>query len=123
MAMSGLRENVKLNTDDTNKDAVTHGDKGGFYLLGLPHKPNITKEEVKALKEIRKENSWIILTADRGMAMVVSYLSIIDGSSGYHNLKLDEKSYLTTFACQFGRYRYKQLPLQQCQQVTCSSAK
>ena len=28
----------------------------------------------------------------------------------YHNLKLDEKSsYLTTFACQFGRYRYKRL--------------
>ena len=32
-------------------------------------------------------------------------------SSGYHNLKLDKKSsYLTTFACQFGRYRYKRLP-------------
>ena len=39
------------------------------------------------------------------------YLSLIDASSGYHNLKLDKKSfYLTTFACQFGRYRYKQLP-------------
>ena len=38
-----------------------------------------------------------------------SYL--IDLSSGYHNLKLDEKSsYLTTFACQFGGYRYKRLP-------------
>ena len=33
-------------------------------------------------------------------------------SSGYHNLKLDEKSsYLMTFACHFGRYRYKKLPL------------
>ena len=32
-------------------------------------------------------------------------------SSGYHNLNLYEKSsYLTTFACQFGRYRYKRLP-------------
>ena len=29
--------------------------------------------------------------------------------SGYHNLKLDDR-YLTTFACQFGRYRYKRLP-------------
>ena len=29
-------------------------------------------------------------------------------SSGYHNLKLQVKSsYLTTFACQFGRFRYK----------------
>ena len=33
--------------------------------------------------------------------------------SGCHNLKLYEKSsYLTTFACQFGRYRYKQLPFE-----------
>ena len=38
-------------------------------------------------------------------------MSIIDASSGYHNLKLDKKSlYLTIFACQFGRYRYKHLP-------------
>ena len=37
--------------------------------------------------------------------------SLIDASSGYHNLKLDEKSsYLTMFAYQFGRYRYKRLP-------------
>ena len=41
----------------------------------------------------------------------VKYFSLIDVSSGYHNLKLDDKSsYLTTFACQFGRYRYKRLP-------------
>ena len=38
----------------------------------------------------------------------VKSMSIIDASSGYHNLKLDKKSsYLTSFACQFGRYRYK----------------
>ena len=38
------------------------------------------------------------------------YLSLIDVSSGYHNLKLDKRSsYLTMFACQFGRYRYKHL--------------
>ena len=41
----------------------------------------------------------------------VQYMSIIDVSSGYHNLKLDKQSsYLTTFACPFGRYRYKRLP-------------
>ena len=41
----------------------------------------------------------------------VKYMSFIDASSGYHNLKLDKKLlYLTTFACQFGRYRYKCLP-------------
>ena len=33
----------------------------------------------------------------------VKYMSIIDASSRYHNLKL----YLTTFPCLFGRYRYR----------------
>ena len=38
-------------------------------------------------------------------------MSIINVSSGYHNLKLvKQSSYLTTFACPFGRYRYKHLP-------------
>ena len=37
---------------------------------------------------------------------IAKYLAIIDTSSGYHNLKLNERSsYLLTFACQFGRYR------------------
>ena len=38
-------------------------------------------------------------------------MSIVVASLGYHNLQLDTKSsYLTTFACPFGRYQYKQLP-------------
>ena len=38
------------------------------------------------------------------------YMTIIDMSSGYYNTKLYKWSlYLTTFSCQFGRYRYKQL--------------
>ena len=41
----------------------------------------------------------------------VQYLSLRDASSGSHNLKQDERlSYLTTFACQLGRYIYKRLP-------------
>ena len=41
----------------------------------------------------------------------VQYISLINATAGYHNIKLDERSsYLTTFACQFGRYRYKRLP-------------
>ena len=40
----------------------------------------------------------------------VQYMSIIDVSSGYHNLKSDMQSSYLTFACPFGRYRYKQLP-------------
>ena len=38
-------------------------------------------------------------------------MSIINVSLGYHNLNLDKQSsYLTKFACPFGRYRNKQLP-------------
>ena len=38
------------------------------------------------------------------------YLSLIDVNSGYHNLKLVERSsYLKTVTCQFGVYRYKRL--------------
>ena len=38
-------------------------------------------------------------------------MSIINASSGYHNLKLDKQSScLTTFSCPFGRYWYRQLP-------------
>ena len=41
----------------------------------------------------------------------VQHMSIIDASSGYHDLQLDTKSsYLTTFVCPFGRYQYKDLP-------------
>ena len=40
----------------------------------------------------------------------VHYLILIDASSGYHNLRLKTKSYLTIFSCQFGRYRYTKLP-------------
>ena len=38
-------------------------------------------------------------------------MSIVDASWEYHNIKLDnQSSYLTTFACPFGRYRYNHLP-------------
>ena len=39
------------------------------------------------------------------------YLSLIDTSARYDNLKLEKNSfYFTMFACKFGRYRYKRLP-------------
>ena len=36
----------------------------------------------------------------------VKYLTLIHASLGYHNLKLDGQSYLTSFFCPFCRYRY-----------------
>ena len=40
----------------------------------------------------------------------VKQFTLIDASSGYHNLKLNDKSYLTTLSCPFGRYQYARLP-------------
>ena len=41
------------------------------------------------------------------------YMTIINASSGYHNLKLDKRSsYLTTFTYQFGWYRFTRLPFE-----------
>ena len=42
---------------------------------------------------------------------ILWYLALIDAGIGYHNLKLDKKSwYLTICACQYGMYRYVRLP-------------
>ena len=43
----------------------------------------------------------------------MKYLSLLDKSLGYHNLKVDERlPYLKMFAWQFGRYRYVRLPFE-----------
>ena len=39
----------------------------------------------------------------------MKYFMVIDVSSGYHYLKLDEKSYWTMFSHSFGRYWYTRL--------------
>ena len=63
-------------------------------------------------------NQALIRPVHRGLTLIdillklnnAQYISIIDAGLGYHNLNLDEKSsYLTTFACYLGRYRYKRL--------------
>ena len=78
-----------------------------------------TNGKVRLCSNLAQLNQALIRPIHRGLTLNdilpklnnVRYLSITDASSGYHNLKLDEKSsYLTTFACQFGRYRYKWLP-------------
>ena len=40
-------------------------------LLTHAPKPNLTKEEIKALGELKRDNDRTILTADKGVAMVV----------------------------------------------------
>ena len=36
-----------------------------------PNTPSITKEEYRAIKQLRKDQSRIVLTADKGVAMVI----------------------------------------------------
>ena len=36
-----------------------------------PNKSNITKEELRAIKELKQDDQRIILTADKGVALVV----------------------------------------------------
>ena len=36
-----------------------------------PPKPNITKEELKVIEKMRKDDTWIVLIADKGVALVV----------------------------------------------------
>ena len=74
---------------------------------------------VRLCLEPAKLNQVLIRLEHRGSTLndilpklnYAKYLSLIDVSSGYHSLKLDERSsYLMMLAYQFGRYSYKQLP-------------
>ena len=48
------------------------GLRQAVYLDGTaPPEPNITGEEVRALKDFREDQSRVILTADMGMVIVV----------------------------------------------------
>ena len=48
-----------------------------------PSKPNITKEEHKALKELKEDKDRMVLTSDKGVAMVVmdgkEYVEKVEG--------------------------------------------
>ena len=43
----------------------------GCYKEVSPSRPNITKEEHKALKELGDDNTRVVLTADKGVCLVV----------------------------------------------------
>ena len=79
-------------------------------------KPN---GKVRLCLDPARLNQALIRPVHRGPTLIdifpklnnVKYLSLTHVSSQCHNFKLDMRSsYLTTFVCQFGRYRYKRLP-------------
>ena len=74
---------------------------------------SIANGKVMLCLDLERQNQALIRPIHRGPMLNdilpklnnVQYMSIIDVSSGYHNLQLDTKySYLTTFVCPFGRY-------------------
>ena len=46
-------------------------DINGLLRKSHAPKPNLTKEEIKALGELKRDKDRTILTADKGVAMVV----------------------------------------------------
>ena len=87
-------------------------DKTAEWYNSLP-KPN---RKVRLCSDLARLNQALIRPVYKGSTLNdifpklnnVKYLYLIDLSSGYHNLNLDERSsYLTAFVCQFGRYIYK----------------
>ena len=82
-----------------------------FFLVPKPN------GKVRLCLDPARLNEVILRPVHRGPTLndifpkLKNKISLIGVNSGYNNLKLDERSsYLTTFACQFGRYRNKRLP-------------
>ena len=56
-----------------------------------PSKPNISKEKIKAIKELKEDQSRAILTAEKGVPMVV--MNVQDYSNKAHQLLTDTNTY------------------------------
>ena len=61
---------------------------------GQPPKPNLNKEERKALSQLSKDQDRVILTADKGVAMVV----------------LDKEDYISKAQELLSQLMYKEIP-------------
>ena len=81
----------------------------------LVPKPN---GKVRLCLDTVRLNQALIRLVYRGPTLIdilpklnnAKYFSLINMSSGYHDLKLNERSpYFTRFTCKFGRYRCKRL--------------
>ena len=121
-----MERSAKLTKVNTSKIHRCFSDIGcfkGTFLLQL--KGGMRPNQAPPLSSCQNETVWLCLNpawlnhilikaVHRGPIINdilpklthVWYLTLKDASPHYHNLKLDQKSYLTTFACQFSRYRY-----------------
>jgi hypothetical protein len=68
-------------------------------------KPNLTKDEKKALKDLKKEESIMILPADKGKATVI--VDKVDYEEKVKNMLNDEKTYEKLKSDPTARYKRK----------------
>ena len=58
-------------TPDTREGGRVKGEIKQLLMMKHNIKPNIHKEDYQALKQLKKDNIRIVLTADEGVSMVV----------------------------------------------------
>ena len=95
------------------QEQLCAGPKGEFQSKTMNFKVRLCLDQARLNKAlIRLVHRGPTLHDILPRLVGMKYLKPIDLSSGYHNLKLDERfSYLTTFSCPFDRNQYKRLPL------------
>ena len=79
--------------------------------------------KVRLYLDLARLNKAVIRSVHRGLTLNdilprladVKYFMLIDASSGYHDLKLDERASKLTSSCALGRYRYIRLPFRAAQ--------
>ena len=71
---------------------VLRSEMAGVLRNSKPPKSNITREERKALQDLKKEESILILPADKGKATVL--MEVSDYEEKLTEMLSDEKTYV-----------------------------
>ena len=104
MESQGIIAKVTCPTDWVNSFVVVEKPKTKSLRICL---------DPKALNDAIRRPHYPMRTFDEVVSHLsgAAYFSVLDATSGYWSLKLEEKSsYLTTFNTPFGRYRYLRVP-------------
>ena len=102
MENTGVIDKATTSTDWVNSLVIVEKENGKLRICLDP----------RDLNAAIKRPHYPMPTLEDALAKLTSakYFSKLDASSGYWQLKLDDKSsYLTTFNVPFGRYRFRRL--------------
>ena len=100
-------EQACLNLEPHNAEELRAEIKGALRHAHNSRK-NITKEEAQALAELRKDHSRVILTVDKGVALVVmdrtdynnKAQKLLEDRGTYREIKTDPTNKLKNKLCQ-----------------------